>query len=116
MAARNLDTRRLWVQEKVVKEVVEYRKVAGTVNPADLGTKHLDRESILRHMKSWGLEEKEGRPGVAPGEKEWGAKGTDDELNGQPKQSLKTGLHSLRVVKGGQFGPWGVTEMGPLMH
>ena len=69
---RHLDTRLLWVQEKVVKEVVEYRKVAGTVNPADLGTKYLDRESIERHRRSWGLEEKAGRPKEAPREKEWG--------------------------------------------
>merc|ERR1712051_1048493 len=77
---RHLDTRLLWVQEKVVKEVVEYRKVAGLINPADLGTKHLERESIQRHMRSWGLEEKSGRPNIAPGEKPWGARGADDEL------------------------------------
>ena len=40
---RHLDTRLLWIQEKVVKEVFESRKVAGVVNPADLGTKHLER-------------------------------------------------------------------------
>ena len=44
---------------------------------------------------------------MAPGETDWGAKGTDDQLSRQQKHSLKTGLHSLRVVKGGQFGPWG---------
>ena len=56
-------------------------------------------------MRSWGLEEKDGRPGVAPGEREWGAKGADDELNRQRRQIPKTGLHSLVVVKGGKFGP-----------
>ena len=33
---RHLDTRLLWIQEKAVKEVVEFKEVAGTVNPADL--------------------------------------------------------------------------------
>ena len=45
---RHLDTRMLWIQEKVVKEVVEFRKVAGVVTPADLGTKHLEGERERR--------------------------------------------------------------------
>ena len=104
---RHLDTRLLWVQDKAVKEVVDYKKVAGAINPADLGTKHLDKESIARHLKSWDLEEREGRPKVAPGETEWGEKGDDDELGKPCSRSPKTGLHSLSVVRGGTFGPWG---------
>ena len=96
----------MWIQEKAVKEVVEFRKVAGTVNPADLGTKHLERESIQRHMRSWALEEKAGRPKIAPGERQWGAQGADDELDSK-KGQMRTGLHLLRVVRGGKFGPWG---------
>ena len=50
---------------------------------------------------------------MAPGETEWGAKGDDDELTREQSRSPKTGLHSLGVVRGGAFGPWGVTEIRP---
>ena len=44
---RHIETRLLWVQEQEIKDKIEYLKIAGTINPADIGTKHLDGESIL---------------------------------------------------------------------
>ena len=70
-SVRDLDTKMLWAQEQLIKELVEYQKVAGSLNPADMGTKHLEAESIRRHMASYNLHEKKGRPGAAPGETKW---------------------------------------------
>ena len=61
-AIRHLETRLLWVQEQEIKKKIEYIKIAGTINPADLGTKHLDGESMKRHLKSC-LEFRERAPG-----------------------------------------------------
>ena len=69
---RHLDTRLLWIQEQEVKDRVEYQKIAGSVNPADLGTKYLDRGTIEQHLRSWGLEFWSGRAAVAPGVTKWG--------------------------------------------
>ena len=82
-SVRHLDTRMLWVQEQLIKELVEYQKVAGSLNPADMGTKHLDAESIRRHMASYDLHEKKGRPGAAQGEPKWGPQVDDDEVANQ---------------------------------
>ena len=38
---RHVQTRTLWVQERVRSGAIELRKVSGLVNPADLFTKHL---------------------------------------------------------------------------
>ena len=41
---RHVDTKSLWVQQKVRDGSLEIRKVRGEVNPADLFTKHLSSE------------------------------------------------------------------------
>lgn len=46
---RHLDTSYLWVQEKSMRGEVEYRRVAGKENGADLFTKPLTWEEIERH-------------------------------------------------------------------
>ena len=79
-AIRHLETRLLWVQEQEIKKKIEYLKIAGTINPADLGTKHLDGESMKRHLKSWGLSFESGRPEVAPGQTKWGPKPEEKEV------------------------------------
>ena len=38
---RHIDTRALWIQQRVKDASVELRKIKGEVNPADLFTKHL---------------------------------------------------------------------------
>ena len=48
---RHLDTRILWIQDKVKSAELVLRKVPGLENPADLMTKHLGAESIAGHMR-----------------------------------------------------------------
>ena len=43
---RHLDVGALWLQEQNLRDTVEFIKVKGTANPADLMTKHLAREQI----------------------------------------------------------------------
>ena len=64
---RHVDTRSLWIQQRVRDGSVELRKVLGEANPADLFTKHLqsaDRvEDLLELM---GCTYAEGRASGAP--------------------------------------------------
>jgi len=64
---RHIDTRALWIQQRVKDSSVELRKVRGECNPADLFTKHLpsgikivDLLSLLNCISS------SGRPSAAP--------------------------------------------------
>ena len=63
---RHLDTRTLWVQQAARGGSIEYRKVLGTDNPADCLTKHVDRATLNRHLKSMGIEYESGRADSAP--------------------------------------------------
>ena len=79
-----------------------YNKIAGSVNPADMGTKHLDSEAIRRHMLSWNLEFMEGRSAVAPGKTEWGPQ-PEEKSTGAAE--VGTAVNSL--TGGGSFQLWG---------
>ena len=48
---RHINVSSLWIQERQDKNDLEYRKVLGTENPADLMTKHLLREPLDNCMK-----------------------------------------------------------------
>ena len=87
---RHINTRLLWVQEQEAKNKMRYIKIAGTINPSDMGTKHLEPEAIRRHMASWNLEELGGRAATAPGKTTWGP---------QPEKEL-TAIGSLTVSSG----------------
>ena len=39
---RHLDTASLWLQEQQVRRLLPLQNILGTLNPADLMTKHLD--------------------------------------------------------------------------
>ena len=41
---RHIDTRSLWLQQRLREGGIELRKIRGEVNPADLFTKHLSSE------------------------------------------------------------------------
>ena len=45
---------------------MEFRKVKGTENPADMMTKHVSRDLIEKYLEELRLESKEGRPESAP--------------------------------------------------
>ena len=64
---RHIDTRSLWVQQKVRSGAVELRKVRGEVNPADLFTKHLSSaERVESLLNLLGCRYADGRAGAAP--------------------------------------------------
>ena len=74
---RHMDTRSLWVHQKVRSGAVELRKVRWEVNPADLFTKHFsiaERFEGLLNLR--GCRYADGRAGSAPKlrQEEWGGR------------------------------------------
>ena len=63
---RHLHTADLWVQDRLKRGDFSLTKVAGSDNPADILTKHVSRDIMLKHMKNMGLKEEIGRAGSAP--------------------------------------------------
>ena len=77
---RHVDTRALWIQQRVRDGSLELRKVKGEINPADVFTKHLSSaERVTDLLKLFGCHFAGGRPEGAPELR------TD---NGQASQSL----------------------------
>ena len=58
---RHLDTSMLWIQQKEVKNSVEFLKVHGVVNPADLMTKHLAAPTAAVHKETLQIQDRSGR-------------------------------------------------------
>ena len=69
---RHLDTRLLWVQDVRRNGQLEYGKVSGEHNPADMGTKFLGVDDLEHHMGMIRLRWQPGRPAAAPGSTSWG--------------------------------------------
>ena len=64
---RHVDTKSLWVQQKVRDGSLEIRKVRGEVNPADLFTKHLSSEvRVTELLRLFGCRFADGRAEGAP--------------------------------------------------
>merc|ERR1711911_187427 len=63
---RHVEVNQLRVQQKVANGEIELRKVEGTQNLADALTKHVEHESILRHMLGTGQFVSEGRHEIMP--------------------------------------------------
>ena len=64
---RHVDTRSLWVQQRVRDKTLEIRKVHGEVNPADLFTKHLSSEDRVKDLLGlFGCRYSSGRAESAP--------------------------------------------------
>ena len=64
---RHIDTRNLWIQQKLRAGDMELWKVRGEVNPADLFTKHLESEDrITALLKLFGCRFMSGRAESAP--------------------------------------------------
>ena len=47
---RHLDVCDLWVQEKFGSKAATIDKVLGTENPADILTKHVDRQTLIKAL------------------------------------------------------------------
>ena len=58
---RHLDTSMLWVQQKQMRGEVEFKKVLGSNNVADLWTKNVDQNVRNKHMLEIGFRDAEGR-------------------------------------------------------
>ena len=52
---RHIDTGFLWIQEASAKRSIQFEKVRGDSNVADLMTKHLVTETAEKHFQSLGL-------------------------------------------------------------
>ena len=63
---RHLAVADLWVQERVRSGDFELLKVLGTNNPADMLTKHITREQLVKHSTCLGCKFVGGRPDSAP--------------------------------------------------
>ena len=58
---RHIDVAVLWLQQQAAKKIIPLVKVDGTINCADLLTKHLATAMQLRHVKTMQLDFREGR-------------------------------------------------------
>ena len=63
---RHIDTGLLWIQQTAAEKILEYAKFLGFENPADLLTKYLNAEFIVRHCKKLETNFEVGRSAVAP--------------------------------------------------
>ena len=51
----------LWIQQLEERESIRFRKVAGTQNPADVFTKHLNRNEVKKHCEAMSQYHMEGK-------------------------------------------------------
>ena len=63
---RHLAVHLLWLQEKTKSGEIILRKVAGTLNPADVLTKHVPQDVLQRHLHALCLSFTTGRAAAAP--------------------------------------------------
>ena len=63
---RHLRVQSLWVQEVRCTGRLGYKKVLGTLNPADILTKHVPSDLLEAHLKTLGVEFRGGRAVSAP--------------------------------------------------
>ena len=78
---RHIDTKSLWVQQKVRGGAIELRKVRGEVNPADLYTKHLSSsDRVEKLLNLVGCRYADGRAAAAPQLREAGGSPARDAL------------------------------------
>ena len=63
---RHLATADLWIQDRIRKKDFGLEKVPGCDNPADILTKNVGRDILLKHMNNLGLVYESGRAECAP--------------------------------------------------
>ena len=56
----------MWLQQEHIKERIKFDKVEGTENPADMNTKDLKEEGILRYTDMLNMEHRQGCADLAP--------------------------------------------------
>ena len=62
---RHIATPTLWLQRLVINSDIKMTRVGGNDNCADFGTKHLDYQTMIRHLKFCGMRFAEGRSRIA---------------------------------------------------
>ena len=65
LGIRHISTPTLWLQAAVSDGKVRLSKIAGAMNPSDLGTKHVDRPIIDRALAQCGFVSLHGRSAKA---------------------------------------------------
>ena len=63
---RHHDIGFLWIQQTAAQKQINFKKVLGKVNPADLFTKHLEEATITRHSNKLTYQFVDGRAAEAP--------------------------------------------------
>ena len=63
--SRHVQTRFLWIQERLAEKTFELLKIDTKLNTADLCTKSLAYEAAERHLKTMGFETIEGKSSIA---------------------------------------------------
>ena len=63
---RHLATADLWIQDRIRKKDFGLEKVPGCDNPADIMTKNVGRDILIKHMSNLGLAYEMGRAACAP--------------------------------------------------
>ena len=63
---RHIATADLWIQDRIRSGDVRLVKVLGAQNVADLLAKHVDRQTLIKHMQGLNLIQRDGRPELAP--------------------------------------------------
>ena len=63
---RHLDTRELWIQERVAKGDITIKKVRGEDNVADGLTKHVDKQKMDQYLRECGFVRRSGRHELSP--------------------------------------------------
>ena len=63
---RHIQAQHLWLQEKVHSKEMEVCKVDGKRNIADILTKAIEEETLLKHMAAMDMEYRKGRAKAAP--------------------------------------------------
>ena len=63
---RHIEIPTLWLQRLVINGDIKMTRGFGSDNCADVGTKHLDYQTMIRHLKFCGMRFAEGRSRIAP--------------------------------------------------
>ena len=107
---RHLNVRYLWLQDLVKQETIGMKKVAGADNPADLATKHLNAETMTRHLTRLGVRTSGGRANSAPAlgvlsAKRRGRRGGESQRLSALRRSEGKDAHSVDGVRRDQQQP-----------
>ena len=63
---RHLAVHLLWLQQQVASESISISKVKGDSNPADILTKYVSKDILMRHLEAMNLHFEEGRAKECP--------------------------------------------------